>query len=171
MAISMSQPILSRTGILAYMDDESRHQLVSYGSVVSTAPDEILIREGAVNTHLYIVLSGVFNIATQLHGKEVYLDTVGPGDCLGEVAIFNPDRASATVRSIEAGRLWTIDADSLQRFMNDWPDAGCATILGIDVILARRLRHATAVIRSHSIVPGFLNVRAQKRSQSGKLSQ
>jgi CRP/FNR family cyclic AMP-dependent transcriptional regulator len=171
LAIFMSKVTLSRTGVLAYMDDQARQQLCAYGRAVSTAPGEILIREGEVNTHLYIVQSGTFNITTQLHGKEVYLDIVGPGDCLGEVAIFNPDRASATVTCIEAGQLWAIDADSLQKFLTDWPNYGCAAILGINVILTRRLRHATAVIRSHQIVPGFLSVRAQKRTQTGKLGQ
>ena len=155
--------MLARTGILAYMDDESREKFASYGSVVSAAPGEVLIHEGAVNTHLYIVLSGAFNITTQSQGKEVFLDMVGAGDCLGEVAIFNPDRASASVTSIGAGRLWAIDVDSLQKFLTDWPNWGSAALLGIDIILTRRLRHATSVIRSHSIVPGFLSVRAQKR--------
>jgi len=164
----MSQVILSRTGILAYMDDEARRQFASYGSVVATAPGEVLIHEGAVNTRLYIVLSGTFNITTQSQGKEVLLDTVGAGDCLGEVAIFNPDKASATVTGISAGRLWAIEADALQKFLIDWPDSGCAALLGIDVILSRRLRHANSVIRSLSIVPGFLSVRAQKRAMAAK---
>jgi CRP-like cAMP-binding protein len=158
----MSQVILARTGILAYMDDESREQFAAYGTAVSTSPGEVLIQEGAVNTRLYIVLSGTFNITTHLQRKEVHLDTVSAGDCVGEVAIFNPDRASATVTSLIAGRLWTIDADSLQEFLTDWPSAGCAALLGIDIILSRRLRHATAVIRAHEIVPGFISVRSQK---------
>jgi len=165
----MSQVILTRTGILAYMDDESRGHLACYGSVVSTATGEVLIREGAVNTRLYIVLSGTFNITTQSQGKEVHLDTVGAGDCLGEVAIFNPDKASATVTGVGAGRLWAIESESLQKFLIDWPNPGCAALLGINVILSRRLKHANAEIRSHSIVPGFLSVRAQKRTMTGKL--
>jgi CRP-like cAMP-binding protein len=165
----MSQVILSRTGILAFMDDESRQQFATYGRLVSTAPGEVLIREGDVNTHLYIVLGGTFNITTQALGNEVHLDTVGAGDCLGEVAIFHPDRASATVTSLEAGQLWSIDADALQEFLLDWPGCGCAAILGINIILSRRLKRANAVIRSHEIVPGFLSVRLQKRVVSGKL--
>jgi CRP-like cAMP-binding protein len=165
----MSQLILPRSGILAFMDDESREQFASYGSHVSTAPGEVLIREGDVNTHLYIVLSGTFNITTAALGDEVHLDTVGAGDCLGEVAIFHPDRASATVSSLQAGQLWSIDADSLQQFLLDWPSSGCAAILGINIILSRRLKRANAVIRSNEIVPGFLSVRSQKRVATGKL--
>jgi len=165
----MSQTILPRSGILAFMDDESREQFASYGCLVSTAPGEVLIREGEVNTRLYIVLSGTFNITTVALGTEVHLDTVGAGDCLGEVAIFHPDLASATVTSLQAGQLWSIDADALQEFLLDWPGSGCAAILGINIILSRRLKRANEVIRSHEIVPGFLSVRAQKRAESGKL--
>jgi CRP-like cAMP-binding protein len=165
----MSQTILPRSGILAFMDDESRQQFASYGQFVSTVPGEVLLREGDVNTRLSIVLSGTFNITTAALGNEVHLDTVGVGDCLGEVAIFHPDRASATVTSLQAGQIWSIDAEALQEFLLDWPGSGCAAILGINIILSRRLKRANAVIRSHEIVPGFLSVRAQKRVASGQL--
>jgi CRP-like cAMP-binding protein len=101
----MSQVILSRTGILAFMDDEARKNLAGYGEMVTTVPGQVIIKEGDVNTHLYIVLYGTFNVSTQASGTEVALDTVGPGDCLGEVAIFHPDRASATVTSPHNGQL------------------------------------------------------------------
>ena len=165
----MSQVILPRTGILAFMDDEARKQFASYGRLVSTSPGQVLIREGEVNTHLYIVLKGTFNITTEALGNPVHLDTVGVGDCLGEVAIFNPDRASATVTSLQAGQLWNIDVDALQEFLLEWPNYGCAAILGINIILSRRLKRANAVIRFNEIVPGFLSVRSQKRVEGGKL--
>lgn len=151
------------------MDDESRRQFASYGHLVSTAPGQVLIREGEVNTHLYIVLSGTFNITIHALENEAHLDTVGPGDCLGEVAIFHPDRASATATSLQAGQLWTIDVDALQQFLLDWPSCGCAAILGINIMLSRRLKRANAVIRSNEIVPGFLSVRSQKRIAGAKL--
>jgi len=159
----MSQITLSRTGILAFMDDESRQKFVEYGGVVSTKPGEVLIREGEVNVHLYIVLGGIFNVSTAALGNEVHLDTVTKGDCLGEVAIFNPDRASATVTSLQAGQLWCIDAEHLQKFLLDFPGSGCAAILGINIILSRRLKRANGVIRFNEIVPGFLSVRAKTR--------
>jgi CRP-like cAMP-binding protein len=158
----MSQVPLPRTGILAFMDDESRQHLSGYGHMITTTPGQILIKEGEVNIHLYIVLHSTFTITTQADGKTVELDSVGPGDCLGEVAIFNPDKASATVRSNHNGQLWSIDVDSLQRFLTDWPNYGCAVLLGIDIILSRRLKHANSIIRYHEIVPGFLNVRSRK---------
>ncbi len=151
------------------MDDEARRQFATYGGLVSTSPGEVLIRENDVNTKLYVVLKGSFNITTQALGNEVHLDIVGVGDCLGEVAIFNPDRASATVTSLQPGQLWTIDVAAFQEFLLEWPSYGCAALLGIDIILSRRLKRANGVIRSNEIVPGFLSVRAQKRIPGKKL--
>lgn len=163
----MSQVTLSRSGILSFMDDEARAQLASYGQIISTEMGQILINEGESNTHLYIVISGNFHVTTIASGAEVHLDTVSAGDCLGEVAIFHPDKASATVKSALAGLLWSIDVESLQRFLLDWPSHGCAVMLGINIILSRRLKRANNVIRFHEIVPAFLSVRSQKRVPPG----
>jgi CRP-like cAMP-binding protein len=165
----MSQVLLPRAGILAFMDDEARERLASYGKMVATAPGQVLISEGEVNTSLFVVLAGIFNVGTQAKGKPVHLDTVCEGDCLGEIAIFHPDRASATVISLVDGKLWVIDAASLQKFLLECPSDGCAAVLGINIILSRRLKRANALIRANEIVPSFLSVRSQKHSATAKL--
>jgi len=162
----MAQLILPRTGILAFMDDEAREQFATYGTVVTTAPGDVLIREGDANLNLYIVLRGTFNISTMTTGHAVHLDAVGAGDCLGEVAVFQPGVASATVTSADVGQLWFIDVEHLQQFLLDYPHAGCAAVLGINTILSRRLKRANGVIRSNEILPSFLSVRSRKRPES-----
>ena len=160
----MSQVTLPRTGILAFMDDEARERLEKYGSVIATTAGQVLIREGDVNTKLYIVISGMFNVSTTAKGKDVHLDTVCEGDCLGEIAIFHPNNASATVTSLMVGKLWVIDAAALQKFLLEWSSDGCAAVLGINIILSRRLKRANFLIRSNEIVPSFLSVRSQKHA-------
>ena len=160
----MSQVTLPRTGILAFMDDEGRERMAGYGSAVETAPGQFLIKEGEENKKLYIVLAGMFNVSTKAKGKDVHLDTVCEGDCLGEIAIFHPMSASATVTSLMAGKLWVIDAAALQQFLLEWPSDGCAAVLGINIILSRRLKRANFLIRSNEIVPSFLSVRSQKHA-------
>ena len=162
----MSDFILPRSGILAFMDDESREQFASYGSVEQTAPGQVIINEGDANMNLYIILGGTFKITTKATGQEVPLAVVGAGDCLGEIAVFEPGTASATVTCDEAGQLWHINAQNLQQFLIDWPHAGCAAVLGINTILSRRLKRANAVIRSHQILPTFLSVRTRKRADT-----
>lgn len=161
----MSQIILPRTNILAFMDDEAREQFASYGTVRDTVPGEVIIQQGVVNLQLYVVLKGTFEITSDANGGSVHLDSVGVGDCLGEVAVFEPGVASATVTCSEAGQLWFIDVEHLQQFLLEWPHSGCAAILGISTILSRRLKRANNLIRSNEILPSFLSVRSRKRAE------
>jgi CRP-like cAMP-binding protein len=160
----MAQFSLPRSGILAFMDDEARETFATYGTIQNTTPGEVLLKEGQANLKLYVVLSGSFNISTAATGKDVFLDTVRQGDCLGEVAVFQPGTVSATVTSMEAGSLWLIDVEHLQQFLLDWPQYGCAAVLGINTILSRRLKRANSVIRSNQILPSFLSIRSKKRA-------
>ncbi len=159
----MSELILQRTGILTFMDDEARERFATYGRIEDTTAGQVVIREGEANLNLYIILSGTYKISTFATGAEVHLDDVGPGDCLGEVAVFQPGVTSATVTCTKAGQLWFIDVEHLQQFLSDWPHAGCAAVLGINTILSRRLKRANSVIRSNQILPTFLSVRNRKR--------
>jgi CRP/FNR family cyclic AMP-dependent transcriptional regulator len=167
----MSQDILPRAGILAFMDDEARERMAGYGREIGTTAGQVLIKEGDVQTSLYIVLDGIFNVSMQAKEKPVHLDTVCEGDCLGEIAIFHPGNASATVTSLVEGKLWVIDAEELQEFLLAWPSDGCAAVLGINIILSRRLKRANLLIRSNEIVPSFLSVRSQKHTATAKLPE
>jgi CRP/FNR family cyclic AMP-dependent transcriptional regulator len=160
----MADFTLPRTGILSFLDDEFRELLIGYGAVKATNVGEVVIQEGAPQTHLYVVSMGVYAVTTKAAGRDVQLDSVEPGDCFGEVSLFQPGPASATVTSVQAGQLWYMESAHLQQFLFDAPHAGCALILGINTILSRRLKRANAVIRANEIVPSFLSVRARKRA-------
>ena len=160
----MSQLILPRTGILSFLDDESRELLTRYGTITATSAGEVVIHEGKPQTCLYVVIMGVYSVTTKVTGRDVQLDTVEAGDCFGEVSLFQPGAASATVTSVQAGQLWFMESEQLQQFLFDAPQAGCALILGINTILSRRLKRANAVIRTNEIVPSFLSVRSRKRA-------
>ena len=158
----MSQVILPRLGILTFMDDEYREQLAAYGRVIATQEKQVILREGETSRTLYVVLAGTFIITVGGAGQEVTLDSVGEGDCLGEISVFEPGMASATVTSAEAGKLWSIESPALQQFLGESPFGGCALVLGINTLLSRRLRKATSVIKVSEIVPSFLSVRSNR---------
>jgi len=162
----MPQVTLPRLGILTFMDDEYRGQLATYGNVVTTEENEVLLKEGEPSRKLFVVLAGTYVVTVGPSGQEVTLDSVGEGDCLGEISVFEPGPASATVLSAEAGKLWFIEPGPLQQFLVDSPYGGCALILGINTLLSRRLRKATSVIKVSEIVPSFLSVRSNKRARA-----
>ena len=123
LAISMSQVILPRTGILAFMDDESRGQFASYGSLVSTAPGRGP-HPGRGGEH-----ASLYRAERDFQHHDPGAGKRGSSRHRWAWAIawarsrsFNPDSASATVTSLQAGQLWTIDVEPLQEFLLDWPE-------------------------------------------------
>jgi len=162
----MADFILPRLGILSFLDDEYRELLTGYGTIKATDAGEVVIKEATPQTHLYVVIAGVYTVTTQARGREVQLDTVEAGDCFGEVSLFQPGPASATVTSVPAGQLWFMESGHLQQFLFDAPHAGCGLILGINTVLSRRLKRSNAVVRANEIVPAFLSVRSRKRTDA-----
>ena len=162
----MSEYILPRTGILSYLDDEGREHLTSYGKIMATTKDQVIIEDGKQQLCLYLILEGTFRVSKKVGEQDLYLDTLQVGECFGEVAIFMPGHATATVTSEGPGKLWYMEVENLQQFLLDSPHAGCGLILAINTILSRRLKRANSIIKTNSIVPSFLSVRSRKRAEA-----
>ena len=68
------------------------------------------------------------------------LARLGPGETLGEISLFHPGPAAATVEAVEFTQLWRIEDDALMEFMEDNPGAGNLLLRTMASILAQRLR-------------------------------
>jgi CRP-like cAMP-binding protein len=73
-------------------------------------------------------------------GRQVLLGRIGAGETIGEINIFHPGLASATVTAIEFSQVWRIDRTSLEEFMNVSPLPASHLLIGIASTLSRRLR-------------------------------
>ncbi len=152
--------MLTATGIFRYLDERSLEALKFFGIFGEYGPGEVVIHEGSDQDRLYFVVSGELEVATAGAGKEVILGTLGHGECLGEISIFEPGLASATVRVISKSVLWSLDVESLQQYFEQAPTAGGQLLLGIAQQLSRRLRHANQIILENRILPQHLGVRS-----------
>jgi CRP-like cAMP-binding protein len=164
----MSLSRLHPGGVLSFLDQESIGVLDQYGTTMPVQAGQMLIQEGQVQITLYVVVAGVIEVYRVAAGNEVHLADLLPGDCFGEVSIFQPDVASAHVRPKEPSELWAMTTENLQSFLGEYPHAGCALMLGINMLLSQRLARACEMIRNNSIVPGFLSVRKRLRAAQAK---
>jgi CRP-like cAMP-binding protein len=78
--------------------------------------------------------------AKQDDGSEILLAQVGPGETLGEISLFDPGPAAATVTAAEFSQLWRIADADLMHFMEENPGAGNVLLRTLASILAQRLR-------------------------------
>jgi len=85
------------------------------------ADGEVIIKEGERATCMYVIQSGQVEIVRTHEGQEVRLAVLGEGDLFGEMALFEGDERSATVRVLGNVRVLTVDKSSFIRKVQSDP--------------------------------------------------
>ena len=70
---------------------------------------EIIIRQGDVGNTMHVIQDGIVDVYLEGADGEVSLGTLGAGDFVGEMALFDRETRSATVRAKGPVRIITID--------------------------------------------------------------
>jgi CRP-like cAMP-binding protein len=137
----LSKPTLPSFSWIGHLKDDDRDLLSSYGEFFPGHPGNVIIEEGAMQTEVFVVISGKLEVrAEQEDGSEILLAQVGPGETLGEISLFDPGPAAATVTAVEFSQLWRIADADLMEFMQENPGAGNVLLRTLASILAQRLR-------------------------------
>jgi CRP/FNR family transcriptional regulator len=73
---------------------------------------EIIIRQGETGSCMYVIQQGEVEVVVDAKGQELKLRTLGPNDFFGEMALFEEETRTATVRTKGTARILTIDKKS-----------------------------------------------------------
>jgi CRP/FNR family cyclic AMP-dependent transcriptional regulator len=85
------------------------------------ADGEIIIREGDVGDCMYVIQEGQAEVLIVSGTGEVRLNVLGPGTFFGEMAVFEHDVRSATVRALGEARVITVDKRNFMRRVHEDP--------------------------------------------------
>ena len=117
--------------------------IAAAGGVKRYPAHAVLINEGEVADSLYILLSGRVQVyAANAAGKEVVINTHGPGEYVGEVALDGGVR-SASVMTLEPTTCSVVTGASLRGFIASHPDFALHLIRN----LIWRLRQSTENVK------------------------
>jgi CRP/FNR family cyclic AMP-dependent transcriptional regulator len=100
---------------------------------------EIVVRQGEVGDCLYVIQDGTVEFLTE----EVILRTAGANEVFGEMAIFERQTRSATVRARGPARILTVDKKNFMRRINEDPSLA----FNLVVTMSHRVREL-----SHEVV-------------------
>lgn len=142
MSQPLSTPTLPAFSWVANLKKDDRELLSSYGHFMPGLPGSVIIQQGKPQDSLYVVVSGLLDVKVTQEGshEEVHLAQIGPGETLGEISLFDPGPATATVTAIDFVQLWCIADADLNQFIEDNPGAGNILLRSMMAIIARRLR-------------------------------
>jgi CRP-like cAMP-binding protein len=82
---------------------------------------ETIVRQGDTGDSMYVIQEGQAEVVVEKEGRETRLRTLGQGEFIGEMAVFEREVRSATVRAVGDVRVLTIDRRSLLRKIQEDP--------------------------------------------------
>jgi CRP/FNR family cyclic AMP-dependent transcriptional regulator len=107
---------------LAAITDSFVRELATLGRVRSYPKNTVIITEGDSSDSLFVVLSGrVKAFVSDSEGHELILDTQGPGDYVGEMALDGKPR-SASVVTLEPTTFSVVQREPLRDAIRRNPD-------------------------------------------------
>ncbi|MEI6712391.1 MAG: Crp/Fnr family transcriptional regulator [Verrucomicrobiota bacterium] len=118
-------------------------ELVAFTSILS--PWEVgagaqILAEGQIVTHLYLIDDGAVQVRRMAQGREMLLGRLGPGAFFGEVNLFDPGTATASIWAMKPTKMAVVDFETMRGFLNAYPGIGYKIVSVITIELAKRLR-------------------------------
>jgi CRP-like cAMP-binding protein len=106
---------------------------------------EEIIRQGEIGDCMYVVQSGRVEVLQSGEHGEQHLAFLKAGNFFGEMAVFEQERRSATVRSVGESRVLKVDKKTLLRRIGEDP------LLAMNLLqtMSRRIRDLNAAIAHH----------------------
>ncbi|MEZ5303565.1 MAG: cyclic nucleotide-binding domain-containing protein [Verrucomicrobiales bacterium] len=150
MSDALTKPELPAMGFVADLEAEERRLLSSYGEFLPVQPGQTIIREGDPQDALFLVISGLLHATQDKSGHHQLLGAINAGKSVGEVTIFDPGPASATVEAREFSQVWKCNRQDLEDFMNAEPLSAAKMLVGIATVLSRRLRSSNEKLAANA---------------------
>jgi CRP-like cAMP-binding protein len=93
------------------------------GTVLGKVYDdgEIIVRQGDKGDCMFVIQLGAVEVVEETDGNELVLAVLNAGDFFGEMAIFEQQVRSATVRARGEARVLTVDRRTLMRRIQNDP--------------------------------------------------
>jgi CRP-like cAMP-binding protein len=70
---------------------------------------EVVFRQGDKGNCMFVIQDGEVEAVVESDGKELRLRTMGPNEFFGEMALFEKEVRTATIRAVKPSRILSID--------------------------------------------------------------
>ncbi len=144
MTVSESdRELLRRVPLFADLSEEDLSWVADGGEPMELAGGDLLTGEGDPGDALFVIISGEVQIVKRSRKTDVPIAVLGPGEVVGEMAIFEAQPRMASVRAVPASRVVRIGRDVVLELLSTRPSATLSmlrTVMG-------RLRSTEAMLR------------------------
>ena len=129
--------------LLARLPDDDLKALAARGRVRRFNAGSAIFHEGDPGDAIYVVADGRIRMSRLSgSGTEATLALIGPGDCTGELALFDGRPRSATATAMQATRTFIVSRDDFVNWVKERPAASLALL----ETLSLRIRRTNEIV-------------------------
>src|SRR5689334_16042412 len=111
--------------LVRFLKDLTEEELAGFSRLITmreVKPGERIIEEGTPVHALYLVEKGIIHVRRLAQKREMLLGRLGPGAFFGEINLFDPGVATASIYAMkESASLAVLNYDDLRKFMQTNP--------------------------------------------------
>ncbi|MGZ4276081.1 MAG: Crp/Fnr family transcriptional regulator [Solirubrobacteraceae bacterium] len=131
--------LLGRVPVFETLVPEDLRRVADVAVPRTFPPQLVIFREGDESDTCYIVRSGHARaVRENADGRSITLAHFGPGDIFGELAMFDDERRSATVETLDTLDVLAVLGADMRRLLREHPEIAVKLVIA----LGRRLREA-----------------------------
>lgn len=113
---------LRSTRLAAELSADELHSLADLATLFDLKQGEILAHEGAVDNHLYAILSGTLGVVKSPGTPdEVMINTLSAGDFMNEMGFMDGSEAYASKVALGATRVLALEREKLESLVDAHP--------------------------------------------------
>jgi hypothetical protein len=123
--------LIRQVPIFAELDADDLEELAAVVEERRIEPGKTLFAEGDVGDAVYLIIKGQVTVFTGGPGTdrpERVLSELGPGACIGEMAVLDAAPRSATVRALQRTRTLRVPGEGFKRVMSERPEMSEAIV-------------------------------------------
>lgn len=146
-AILENVVFLKKTPLFSSIRTHDIGAVASIAEELQFSPDDEIVSENDVGDSLYLIKEGTVRIVKKIDEmNSIDLAKLTVGECVGDMAVFDAEQRSASVRAIDKCTLLRINGQDLIDVILDHPHISIELLK----IFIKRLRKANATIRELS---------------------
>lgn len=125
--------LLRSVPMFAGLRDRELERISSLADIVDLPVDRVLMTQGESGHEMFVLVSG----SGRVERDGATIDSAGPGDVLGEIALLDGGPRTATVTLTEASRLLILARREFHDLMDEFPEIRLQVLEAV----AQRLRN------------------------------
>jgi CRP-like cAMP-binding protein len=128
---------------IPFLRELSTEDLAAFAGLLTSReckPKERVLVEGEPPDAFYIICDGVVHAKRNAQKREMLLGTIGTGGFFGEINLFDPGVATASIVAMTNVRLAVITYAQFRAFMEERPTAGFKIVSTLMIEMSKRLR-------------------------------